>query len=177
MILDDVLVEPITPEMMEEAKAIAEKLKVSLGQKTRAATENRDIIGSLAHNAVENKLRSLGVTFESYRTKIGVTGDGGDILYDGDLIDVKGTHGKLDEKYFYNKSFLVFDKELPRIESIGISHFVFVQVDIEEQKAYIYGAIRFDDFMENSVPVTLQWENHGIKAYQLKPFINYVYRT
>lgn len=177
MNLSDVLKVQITDEMIENAKLDATHLKSSIGQKTRAATEDRDIIGSLAHQAVENKFLEMGRPFTSTRCVRLNTGDDGDIYYDQDKIDVKGTHGNLDERYFYNKQFLVFDKELPAIEQKGITHFVFVLVDLPNREAYIFGAIDYNDFTEKSVPVTLQWENHAIKAFQLKPFISYVNRS
>ena len=163
--------------MISEAKRDAESLKSSIGQKTRAATEDRDIIGSLAHQAVEVKLIEMGRPFTSTRTIHKTAGDEGDIFYDQDNIDVKGTHGSLQEQYFYNQQFLVFDSEIPAIESKGITHFVFVLVDVPKREAYIFGAISYYDFQEKSQPVTLKWENHGVKSRELTPFINYINHT
>lgn len=159
---------PITEEMIKQAEVDAESLKSSIGQKTRNATEKRDITGSLAHQAVEIKFKELGYPFESYRLERRTFGDRGDIKYENDLIDVKGTNN------VYCNQFLVFDKELESIESKGITHFCFVHIDYENKVANIHGVISFDDFMEKSYPVKLTWENHAIKSNQLKPFISYV---
>jgi len=162
---------PITDEMLKLAEVDAECLKSSIGQKTRNATENRDITGSLAHQAVEIKFKELGYPFESYRLERRTFGDRGDIKYENDLIDVKGTSN------VFNSQFLVFDSELESIREKGITHFCFVKVDYDYKAISIYGVISFDDFMEKSYHVKLKWDNHAIKAYQLKPFISYVNHT
>jgi len=166
----------LTEQMFNEAKVDAEHLKVSWGKKTRNATNDRDLIGSLAHQAVEQKFQEYNLPFESYRKVRYTSGDKGDILYDQDLIDVKGTHGELD-MWWQAKNFLVFDKEMPSIESKGITHFVFVLVDLNIKEAYVFGAISLESFKNNSKEVRLKWDNHGVTARQLTPFRDYVFRT
>ena len=167
----DKLVVPITEEMINLAKIDAESLKSSIGQKTRNATELRDITGSLAHQAVEKAFKEMGRPFISYRLERRTTGDRGDIKYENDLIDVKG------QKKIWNNQFLVFDNEMESIERKGITHFCFVEVNYGQREAYIYGVIDVYDFKNKSIPVKLKWDNHAIYIKDLKPFINYVNRT
>ena len=171
----DLITVEISQSMIEEAKKEADFLKIRYGEKTRAAYEDRDLIGSLAHQVVEKKLQELELPFISHRTKK-MVGDDFDIYYEGDVIDVKGTHGELDQ-WFYNKEFLVFQKQLddPKIEKIN--YFVFVMISKDLKTGWIFGAISVRDFLEKSRQVTLKYENRGIRAYQLKKFLDYVYRT
>lgn len=166
--MKDVIILNITPEMLEEAKIETEELKSKWGYGTRVATANRDIIGSLAHQAVEIKLKEWGRPFESYRKVKYQGGDKGDLKYENDLIDIKG------QKKVYNNQFLIFDSEMESIERKGITHFCFVEINYLENEAYIYGVIDIDDFKEKSIPVKLTWDNHAIPIRELKPFISYI---
>jgi hypothetical protein len=172
---NDLLRVEITPELKQEARKEADFLRIRWGRKTRAAYGERDLIGSLAHQVVEVKLLELGLSFESQRKKK-MPGDDFDIYYEGDAIDVKGTHGELDD-YFYNKEFLVFQKQLDDPKINQIDYFVFVMVSTILNEGWIFGAISLSDFMEKSYPVKLKFENRGIRAYQLKPFLSYIFRT
>lgn len=171
MIYSDLLTVSITEEMIALAKIDAESLKSSIGQKTRNATELRDITGSLAHQAVEIKFKEMCRPFESYRLERRTFGDRGDIKYENDLIDVKG------QSKVWNNQFLIFDKEMESIERKGITHFCFVEINYDKSEAYIYGLINIYDFQEKSVPVKLTWDNHAINIKYLKPFISYVNRS
>lgn len=172
----------ISEEMLLEARQEAEWLRTSkVGQKTRNAAEDRDIIGSLAHQAVEKKLSELGLYYESTRKIKYETGDSFDIRYENDFLDVKGSKGIFNEKYFYNREFCIFQEQLddPKIEKI--THFCFVEISPFFDTAYIYGVISRGDFQEQAIikPQTeiWKWASQGIRAYQLRPFFNYVFRT
>jgi len=171
MVYLDKIIIPITEEMITLAKVDAESLKSSIGQKTRNATELRDITGSLAHQVVEKKLEEMRRPFESYRLERRTFGDRGDIKYENDLIDVKG------QKKVWNNQFLIFDKEMESINRKGITHFCFVEINYEDRVGVIYGVIDIDDFKEKSIPVRLMWDNHAISIKHLKPFINYINRS
>lgn len=172
--MNNTLILDITPEMLTEARAEAEELKSKWGYGTRGATEDRDIIGSLAHQAVEIKLKEWGRPFESYRKVKYQGGDKGDLKYENDLIDIKGTaSGWLR----YDRDFLVFANEIPKMKAIGITHLCFVVVKLEEEKIYIYGVIPFEDFLEIAEPLKLTWDNLKITADKLRPFIDYVNHT
>ena len=172
----------ITEEMIAEAQAEQKWLDENKeGAKTRDAYHNKTLIGSLGHQAVEHTFENMDFAYTSTRKIKYKQGDTYDIQYENDYIDVKATHGKLDEKWFFNKEFLVFQAQLddPKIDLI--THFVFVLVDMDEREAYIFGAIHRSDFMSNSNEVKannyLKWDNRAIKAKQLKPFISYICRT
>lgn len=172
--MKDVIILNITPEMLTEARAGAEELKSKWVYGTRGATTNRDIIGSLAHQAVEIKLKEWGMPFESYRKVKYQGGDKGDLKYENDLIDIKGTgSGWLKD----NRDFLVFANEIPKMKAVNITHLCFVVVKLEEEKIYIYGVIPFDDFLEISEPLKLTWDNLKITADKLTPFIDYINHT
>lgn len=163
---------------LNEAKKDATFFRGQIGRKTRNATEERDIIGSLAHQAVEIAFERNNLYYESYRNKKRPLGEGDttDILYEQDSIDVKGTRGE-PGKWFYNKSFLVFQKQLddPKIENI--THFCFVLVKEDYSEGWIFGVISLSDFKKLSKPVTLMYENQEIRAFQLVPFNKYAFRV
>lgn len=174
MNLSDISSVPITPHMISEAEAEMERRKSKWGATTRAAYELRDLVGSLAHQAVENKFDEFGFPYTSTRLEEYEKGDVLDIIYEDDTIDVKGTHGELNKQYFYNQEFLVFQQQLDSEKMLLISHLVFVQVG--KNDAYIFGAITVPEFREKCRPVKLKYENQGIRAYQLTPFSDYVLR-
>lgn len=182
MTRQDINLVEISEEMLSEAKQEAAWLGNSkVGQKTRNAAEDRDIIGSLAHQAVEQKLSELGLYYESTRKVKYEKGDAFDILYENDFLDVKGSKGIFNEKYFYNREFCVFQEQLddPKIETI--SHFCFVEISPFFDEAFIYGVVERNDFLERAIskPQTESWKwpSMGIRAYQLRPFLDYVFRT
>ncbi len=176
MIVEDIYRIKITKQMIKEAQIDADFLKVKIGHKTRSDNSKRDIIGSLAHQAVEIAFQELNLPFQSSRKIKTIGGDNGDIFYDNNLIDVKGTASGKFDKWFYNKSFLVYTKEIDDIKSKGITDFIFVYLDREQMEAMIFGVISFNDFMELSKPLKLNNDNLEIKAYQLTPFTKYIYR-
>lgn len=177
--LHQILEVDITEEMIFEARKDAEFLAGQIGKKTRAVLEDRDIIGSLAHQAVEQRFEEAGVMYYSTRTikeKLG-QGDKYDILYERDKIDVKGTRGTLDSKWFYRQQFLVFKDQLDADKFNEITHLLFVLVEPQLSRAYIFGVISTGQFLQEAYPVQLQYNNMAIRAKSLRPFFNYVYRT
>ena len=75
----DIITVEITPEMYKEAREDKEMLSKKIGLGTRPAIENRDLIGSIAHQVVEDRLIEMGIPFHSSRKEIFVGGDKGDI--------------------------------------------------------------------------------------------------
>lgn len=167
----------LNDDMVREAEQMGAWLdKNKQGAKTRDAYQGKNVIGNLAHNAVEVAFNNHGLIYESTRLVQYKGGDKCDIIYEDDYIDVKGTHGKPDQ-WFYNKEFLVFQAELddPKIEAI--THFIFVVVDLPGMQAHIYGVIGREQFLSRSYPVRLKYDNQAIKSRQLTPFNNYIFRV
>lgn len=179
----DIITIPITMEMMAEAEREEAERSEKHGNSTRWTQRNngdivrQDLVGSLAHQAVEIAFNNLGLGYESTRKIRYKKGDTYDVVYEEDYIDVKGTAKRFNENYFYNESFLIYQKQLddPKIEQI--THFCFVLIDFQESKAHIYGVITLRDFMKESQPKQLQYMNREIKAYKLKPFRKYAFRS
>lgn len=179
MNITDISKHRITDQMIEDAKKDqAFHNAVSVGQKTRADYDQRDLIGSLGHQIVEQYFQSNTtppLTATSYRTERRTTGDDMDISFAGDCIDVKSTHGSLDEQYFYNKSFLVYDEQLKDPKFKVITHFIFVLVDMQLRIGYVYGIIDKSRFMQLCTPIQLKHANQQIRAFQLTPLHAYLY--
>lgn len=179
MEISDIAHYKISDQMVEDAlKDQAFHNQVSVGQKTRADYDERDLIGSLGHQVVEQYF--LGNTTPpllatSYRTERRTRGDDMDISFAGDCIDVKSTHGSLDEQYFYNKGFLVYDDQLKDPKFKIITHFIFVLIDLKLHIGYIHGIIEKSRFMALCRPVQLKHNNQEIRAFHLTPLHAYIY--
>src|SRR5512139_597360 len=106
----------ITKDMIEEAEREEEERTEKYGYKTREVMDKtgkvvrRDLIGSLAHQAVEMMFDQYNVPYKSTRTERYGGGDTTDIEYDGDSIDVKGTMRVMDKGWDYTNGFLVLQK-------------------------------------------------------------------
>ena len=174
---DDIITIELTADMINEARKVhAERLIHKQSEKTRLAIDNHGVYGELGHMAVEEALDRMRLLYESTRKIRYNGGDPYDIKYENDTIDVKATHGVIDQ-WFYNKEFLVFQAQLDDPKSELVSHFVFVVVNPDLTEAYIFGIIDKYDFLEKCYPVKLKWENQGIRANKLKPLRRYIYRT
>lgn len=152
------------------------------GAKTRNTIPDKNIIGSLAHQAVEIAFGEIGFDFESTREKRYERGDSCDIIYDQDLIDVKGSKGALDEKWYFNRNMLVFQAQLDDPKFEAISHLIFVLVDLAAMEAHIYGVISRLEFLEKcrpqlASPGGLKYDAQAVKARELTPIKNYIYRN
>jgi hypothetical protein len=180
--LNDILEVEITGAMLEEANAEANWFGANMvGGKTRPVTQNRDIIGSLAHQIVEVKFNDFGLAHTSSRisyegNKFLDHGDTFDIQYENDFIDVKGHAGTPNTQYFYNEQFLVFQKQIDTPKFNDLTHLCFCKVAPDYSRGWIYGVISVSQFLDLAVPVTLQYQNQGIKSRQLTPFMDYVFR-
>lgn len=179
MNITDIAQYKITDEMIAYARADqAFHNTVSVGQKTRADYDERDLIGSLGHQIVEQFFltnTSSQMKATSYRTERRTTGDDMDISFAGDCIDVKSTHGSLVEQFFYNKSFLVYDDQLKDPKFKIITHFIFVLIDLKLHIGYIHGIIEKPRFMALCRPVQLKHNNQEIRAFHLTPLHAYIY--
>lgn len=179
MTRDDVMTIQLDEAMVAVAKDDSEFLHKNRTDNTRALREDRDIIGSLGHQAVEVAFDQLGVPYYSSRTeRYKHGGDSMDIEYEGDRIDVKATteRGGI-EKYFYNVPFLVIQDQLDDPKTELITHFIFVTVEPTYHYAHVYGIIRQSSFLRLSVPRTLKYENREIKSNQLTPLRKYVFKV
>lgn len=173
----------ITAEMLKEAQTEAEWLRAhKIGATTRAAKNDRDIIGSLAHQIVESKFDDLGLPYKSTRKEQYKRGDTLDIMYENDKIDVKGTEGEPNEKYFYNEQFYVFARQVDDPKFMQLSHLIFCKIAHDRSQGWIYGVMSVPDFIDGCVFVPagthgLRWDNQEVRAHQLKPFLSYVFRV
>jgi hypothetical protein len=178
MKIDDIIIIKVTDDMIVKAKTEAEWLNSSkAGEKTIQLYDDHNIIGSLGHQAVEIIFDRSKLPYMSYREeKYQNTGDTIDIKYENDLIDVKSHKGKFDEKWFYNQSFLVMTHQMEKLEK-EISHLCFVLVDMDDLNCYLYGVISFKDFKEKATEKKLKYDNWEIKAKDLRPFNDYIFRV
>lgn len=174
--LDDILKVVITPEMVQEAREDQEWLNTSKGGEETTTKSNHNIIGSLAHQIVEIKLREYKVPFITTRREKYCKGDDFDIKYENDLLDIKGHEGFLNEKYFYNQELLVFQRQIDDPKFKKITYLVFCLIDPGYEVGYILGVIHTADFEDKSYPVKLRFDNQAIKSRDLKPFSDYVWR-
>lgn len=183
MTIDDIYTIDLTDDMILEARAEQEWLdKNKQGEKTRNVISDKNIIGSLAHQAVELAFQTSGYDFESTRKIKYKQGDTCDISYLGDSLDVKGTRGKLNEKWFYNRGFLVFQAQVDDPKFEEITHLLFAEVDLDGMQVNIYGVIERQEFLRKSRLIKagesrLQYNNWEIKARQLTPLKKYIYKT
>jgi hypothetical protein len=166
--------------MLEAANKDKEMLSVHIGSGTRVASDNRDITGSLAHQAVENCMTDHDVEYQSSRTRLNEHGgDKWDILYENDLVDVKGCTGELKEQYHYNIDCLVMKAEVDTIKAKGITHFVFVKVDEPNKLTHILGAITSDEFFAKATDrpsPPLPFPALGVPSRLLTSLPNYINR-
>lgn len=161
---------------VKEAREDAENLKVKYGRNTIDVIEDRDIIGSLAHMAVEKAFEAFQIDCFSTRREMYNGGDKFDIAFMDDRLDVKGTHGEFNQ-WFYRKQFLIFTNQLQKAKMSEMTHFCFVEVNPDFSEAYIYGVISKEDFLEKSEPVKLRYDNQGIRAYDLTPLRKYIFHV
>lgn len=178
MTFEDILKVDINQLMVDEAVKEARWLDTTKqGANTRRTKANQDVIGSLAHQIVEQKFKEYGLAFTSTRTEQYNRGDQLDISYESDRIDVKGTEGEPSQQYFFNENFLVFQKQIDDPKFDTLTHLIFCKVASDYSAGWIYGAITTDKFLSLATPVTLKWENQSIKSRFLTPFTDYVFRT
>ena len=164
----------ITEEMIEKAEKEAIARMSKWGKSTRAAIQDRDVVGSLAHQGVENILDLWDVDYISYREVEYARGDFADIKLREQFLDVKGTRKNFNSKFFFNEEFLVFTDQLKK-EVENIHQFVFVGLERNFSKGYIYGIIEPRKFVGLATDVKLKFDNKMVKAYHLKPFKDYVF--
>lgn len=177
MEVSDILKVEITDLMIAEANEEAEWLRVNkFGNKTRNLAEDRDLIGSLAHQCVEIKLTEMGRPFESTRKIKEKKGDKFDVKVNGDFVDVKGSHGTLDN-WFFNRKFMCTNENLASMEGKEITHFCFVVIDLAEKMGYIFGVIETETFLEKARPITVKCPSHFVFSRELTPFISYINHT
>lgn len=181
MDLADIVTVSIDNKMYEEAENEANFLRTKIGKNTRPATNKRDIIGSLAHQAVEKAIDTTSISYTSYRTTKYERCDSCDIICNEQAIDVKGTKGQPHAKYFYREQFLVFANQVESTKFDLLDQLCFVQVDLDNMDAYIYGFISTHDFKEKAEIIGpndfLRWKNYGIRARFLTPFHKFIYRA
>lgn len=178
MLREDIITIEIDNEMVLIARQEQEWLDINKqGAKTRDAYNDKNIVGSLAHQIVEIALENLRVPYKSFRTQQFKRGDTTDIIYENDYIDVKGTHGSLNEQYFFNQGFLVFKDQLTDSKIDNITHFLFVLIEADYRRGHIFGIIGKEDFLKEATPVTLKYENMQIRAFKLRPLRSYIFRA
>lgn len=171
MQLSDIIHVPLTPDDYFDALKRQMWLdRKKNGAKTRDAFEDKNIVGELAHMAVEKLFDEIGLEYYSSRKEDYARGDQLDIAYNGRTMDVKGTHGVLNEKWFFNKEFLVFNDQVTDPKFLQLDDLCFVQVNPLFTEAWVYGVIEVRDFISEGHPVKLRWDNWGIQAHKLTPF-------
>lgn len=175
--LDDIVKIEITPEMIAEAEAEQEWLNSNKTFNSVIIKSNHNLVGSLAHQIVEKAFEYYRLPFTSTRKEQLLGGDKYDIKYDNDLLDVKGHEGTINEKYFYNQQFLIFQHQIDNSKFQDTTHIVFCLIEHGYECGYIFGVIETFDFLEKCYPVKLTYENQAIKSRQLRGFRAYCFRT
>lgn len=129
----DSIQRPITAKMIKEARAQQDWFHncYKNNSTTRAVSEDRDIIGDLAHQVVENFLDEVAIPYHSERLIRHESGDELDLLVRGEKWDVKGT--MLPDYEFY-----VFDKQMRNPKVDELDQFCFVQISRDMKVGKIY---------------------------------------
>ena len=175
MLKSDAILRPITEEMRVEAKQQQAWLhNFHQGNSTtRAVTPNRDIIGDLAHQAVERLLDELSIDYQSTRKVRLDGGDELDIVVMGEKWDVKGTRLPATE-------FFVFDKQMRNPKVNELDKLVFVQISRDETEARIFSPCPVSLFKEKKqfVPAgsiyNFQYDNWGVALFYLPSFKDWI---
>lgn len=150
------------------------------GKKTHDLSRTKNVTGFLGHLAVEKQFVDLGVWVESTREVKFAGGDTYDLKYENDFLDVKTHKRDFDDKWFFNEKMLVFDTHEHKQET----HFVFVRVTPDFERAYIFGVMAYDDFINTSQPgvmpprgrVTTPTNYHWVYSRDLRPITKYIMR-
>lgn len=167
----DAIQRPITEAMIAEAKTAGDRYGKTGLASTRLATEDNDLIGDLAHMAVENIFDEVGIDYNSTRFEVYENG--------GDKLDIAIAERNLDVKgqTFSDTEFYVFDKELRALKirakkgQLQISHFLFVHIDRDYTLSRIFGFISVEKFIEKALfRSDLQYPAWGVQLYQLQGF-------
>ena len=148
------------------------------GKKTKNLNPNKNAIGFLGHLAFEFVLTEAWVPYQSTRTIKYPQGDQYDVIYDGDLIDVKSFPNELSEQWCHNQSCLVNTANTDKYDRTGGNiHFVFIGVSHNFHEGYIYGEIPYYKFMELAVPINFGDPGYMVKSHALKSIHRYIYRV
>lgn len=183
MRIGDLVKFDVTDEMIAEAYQDAEQRDTKVGEKTQLFSDDRDVVGSLGEQVVEQVLDMWGLPYKSTRKIFYTGGDGMDIEYDGEKIDVKTHRSDFNKKYFYCEDCMVFKHHLDKMMMVDYLLFVGLQREYKDHRlAVIYGVIRPEDFMEKAIEFRNEHngkviEGMKIKSRYLIPFRNYAFRT
>jgi hypothetical protein len=177
--LSDITEMEITDDMIAEAEAEQKYLDDNkTGAKTVRTKANQNIIGSLAHQIVENKFAEFGFPFQSFRQERYTAGDQLDLAYENDRIDVKGIEGELNERYYFNEKCYIFHHQFINPKFLTLTHLCFCKIAPDYSRGWILGLISIRDFLaaekENNY---FDPPSHEIPSRLLKGFNRYILRV
>lgn len=145
----------------------------NFGGKTRAWSDNRDVIGNLALLAVK---RFLGehcgdhLVYDPYVSR--QYGDNGDGKIRGLIFDVKGHEAKLKSKLMpdrYTKCWMYkHQKEKP------VDMYLFVTVHLESKSAAILGGITYRDFWDQAYEISGKYPHYEVSYLKLKDLLDII---
>lgn len=182
----DIVEVDLTDEIIAECREVGNHMDTKTAKEhtvydRNGKKVNRNFVGNLGHAAVELAFMRYGIAYNdsSRLVKYNGGGDKYDILYEDDIIDVKGSTG-MPGDYFYNEDMLVFDYQIDDLLEKNISHIIFARTRLDLKKGFVYGVIPVkgpNGFLTLSYPKKLDYDNHAVKSRQLTPFRNYVFRS
>lgn len=175
--LDDIVEIEITDSMLAQAKAEKKFYDENKqGEQTVNLRADHDIVGSLAHQAVEQVFDFSPYTYQSSRQIKFKGGDKCDMIYGERIIDVKHAYGRFNPQYFYNHNCGITKKEWDsRLVSGEIDTFIFVNVDLEAGRCYVLGVITKDDFDNLKEPFNKGVDGYQVKSRQLTSIHKFIY--
>jgi len=175
--LDDIVEIEITDSMLAQARAEQKFYNDNKqGEQTVNLRDDHDIVGSIAHQAVEQVFDFSPYGYKSSRQEKLQGGDKYDMLYGDKVIDVKHAYGRFNPKYFYNHNCGITKKEWEnKLLGGDINCFVFVNVDLEAGRCYVLGAISKDDFDELKEPFNKGVDGYQVKSRQLTTIHKFIY--
>ena len=177
MTKDDAILRPITAAMIQQARAQQDWFHnyYKNNSTTRAASADRDIIGDLAHQVVENFLDEIDMPYHSERLIKHDSGDELDLIVQGEKWDVKGT--MLDSYEFY-----VFDKQMRNPKVNELDYFCFVQISRDMKVGKIYSLCPVTYFKKKMqiAPAgginSFKYDNQGVLTFFLPSFKDWFMR-
>lgn len=162
----------ITDELFELAEYEMAKLKAQKGENnptTVNITNNHDLIGSLAQNAVFTYIENMGIYVETtpyYDPRRNA--DKCDLYHRGQFVDIKGSSiYKYPHVTRYTKH-LVYDHQKDK----PMDEYLFCKVDIDNRLVHIAGLVSYEEAWQDKYRYMVKGKHpaHQIPQPVLKPF-------
>jgi hypothetical protein len=148
-------------------------MEENYGGKTRAWSDNRDVVGNLALLAVRRFLGEHCGDHVVYDPCVPRQfGDNGDGKIRDLIFDVKGHEAKLKRKLVPDRYTKCWMYEHQKSKIVGM--YIFVTVHLESKSAAILGGISYKDFWDQAVEVSGVYPHHEVSYLKLKDLMDIV---